>query len=374
MPFLFLPPLPALKDWEAHRIASTTVYRSLHAFDLGIVKDIQNHAAVSIAKTPGVHMTAAQIAGTANQRMKDISKTAKFQRDALFLSSLTESQHSIPGKTRREQCPFLWVSIMGMNTAVDPDKDNLLEAALLASEVQVALNGINVYPVRTQRTAGEIRRIQDICFRLSRKLHEATGLNISTKIHRIMRHVQNQMFSFGSTRVGYTDQNEYMHKTTQKAYRSTDHERLKIAPQLLQSRVRLSVEENDLESRNPGEAQLLLLQGGGQQSVIGEQSAHDNDDERASTTTPQEMKAFLEEMESFVSSMKDPKTVSTKIERMKHPTSMRPLWKSLKSTKIPRKLHWWTDNTETNDTIYASDSFRGGSRQDFVEYHRSGEV
>ena len=372
---------PALACFEGLGTAPFHLFKSitfdkLHVFDLGIIRDIQDFAALTISRSRPCYFTAPQIAAIANQRMKDIPKTAKFKRDSLFRSNFSESQYSIPGKTRRQQCPFIWVCLMGLNQSVDPDQDELLEAAMCLSKVQVELNLINKPSSSLHRTAANIDMLQKEGFKLGILYQSATGNNVSTKLHRIMRHIQNQLYNFGCTRIGYTDENEQMHKVTKKGYRSTDHKRLKLAPQLLQSRICVEMANESPDQFSPSETQLLLSQRTAFRNEDEENTCKISGEQNCEEVPTEELfpGPILRKMQQIVNCERDPMRLENGLLQMRHPTTMSLLWTKIKSKKILRKLSWLTQQGVQKDVLYATDDFRGFKRHDFVEYNNEEET
>lgn len=141
-----------------------------------------------------------------------------------------EKQEGMSGLLRREIAPFLWYCLMGLHVDSTPDEDPLVQAALLLDRVQREVGGINKPASSAFRSLREIKALQELCFDAGKLVAESLGIRANTKLHRIMRHVEDHLTNFGCLRKGATDDNETMHKSTKVAYHSSNHHLSEIAP------------------------------------------------------------------------------------------------------------------------------------------------
>lgn len=155
------------------------------------------------------------------------------------------------GKLRRQYLPFLWVVIIGLSGDTVPDDDPLLQASLLLSKAQAELNRPNTAPENRHRTEENIDRLATLCFQAGAAVSKALGLQINTKLHRVMRHIRDHIVSFGCIRRGYTDTNETMHKEVKTAYKCTNKRNHEIAFQLMKSTVPLRTAEHETDISLP---------------------------------------------------------------------------------------------------------------------------
>ena len=72
-----------------------------------------------------------------------------------------------------------------------------------------------------------------------------------------MRHISDHYLDYGCFRKGSTDDNETLQKETKKAYRSTNKQLSKIAPQLLSARAIIETNKDDVNCSH-SRSQLLL--------------------------------------------------------------------------------------------------------------------
>eukprot|EP00171_Calliarthron_tuberculosum_P002728 IDg2728t1 len=101
-----------------------------------------------------------------------------------------EKHANMTGKLRRSIAPFLWVALMGLHPEAIPDEDLLLQSALAMDRFQTLIRSINMSEDAGDRSENEIGRIQSIAFGSCLWLSKALRLPISTKLHRVMRHVK----------------------------------------------------------------------------------------------------------------------------------------------------------------------------------------
>lgn len=101
------------------------------------------------------------------------------------------------GQIRRDSCPFMWLCTIVVCDR-NPEDDAILQICLLANRVNTLLSGINMPYEETICTPNKIDQIQPLCLKLGQSVALAFNINVTTKLHRMMRHVKDQMDDFGS--------------------------------------------------------------------------------------------------------------------------------------------------------------------------------
>lgn len=71
----------------------------------------------------------------------------------------------------------------------------------------------------SRRSIEDINRIQELEFKAELYLTQALGINVNTKLHRMMHHMRDSLMSFGRAGRGDTDLSETLHKTTKRCYK-----------------------------------------------------------------------------------------------------------------------------------------------------------
>ncbi|CAN8063785.1 unnamed protein product [Agarophyton chilense] len=130
-----------------------------------------------------------------------------------------------------------------------PDDNPLVQTALQMASVNKAMIGVNTAPQVSERSVTDVEHLQKQFFDLGASLTNDLGIKMNTKCHWLMRHLQHHRYNFGCLPKGSTAPNESKHKSTKKAYRSSNKHRDEIAPQILSTRFSLpsDIEEHELE-------------------------------------------------------------------------------------------------------------------------------
>lgn len=113
-----------------------------------------------------------------------------------FRSTQQDSQAGISGNIRRESVPFLWVCIMGLADFI-PDPDPLLQCALRLDVVNDVLCTPSAWIL------SEINAWQRYVLEFSIWMAEVFNVHVSTKLHRLMRHVDHHLIHLGASVVGH---------------------------------------------------------------------------------------------------------------------------------------------------------------------------
>lgn len=82
-------------------------------------------------------------------------------------------------------------------------------------------------------------------------------VNVNTQLHRTMRHICDQIVSFGMLRWGENDDIETLHTHINAAYRGTNKRLTQLSGQLLAARTEAKVED-DGEKQNRKEEEETL--------------------------------------------------------------------------------------------------------------------
>lgn len=111
----------------------------------------------------------------------------------------------------------------------------MVQAALKLNFIQCSLLGINKDSSALHRSQEWINNIQHDCFQLGHQYTSLFHIPFNTKLHRVMRQIENHMTSLGLLRWGATDLNESQHRTLKLGYAHTNHRPQSLAAQLLRT-------------------------------------------------------------------------------------------------------------------------------------------
>lgn len=382
---------PSLAAFEGLGSKPFRLYRSiafdkLHAFDLGPLRQIPDDLHTIIGSSPEYKgISKAKVISTMNQRMLDVPRAARLGKFAPFRNTSNEKHAGMTGKVRREMLPFLWYCVMGVAPNVVPDKDPVLKMCLLWDAVQRLLSGINQGPREATRDNERINELQTLCFEAGKATAAALRVNVNTKLHRLMRHVKDHIIDFGCLRKGSTDENEALHKTTKKAYASTNRHVLELAPQLLAARAAIECQRGDHESVVMGQihARLLLTRqtavAATERNVPPQTPAgdlHSAETAPSASLQPRPRNASFEALRSMISSTESVEAAEAAVENVLHPSTNERIWRKTKSAKFLARLPWWPDNDSSgvSQTVYAGDNVFGTqNRRDAVQYTNGNE-
>lgn len=139
-----------------------------------------------------------------------------------------DSQAGISGKNRRMQATSLWVCLMGV-TDKKPDKDPILQSALQLDIVNHFLCNYNGFH------ATAIAEREKFIFRFDAKPVDAFKLDVSTNVHRLMCHFNNQLIDHGCIFRASEEENDSLHKLFKVEYSLTNSHIDQIGPKLIQA-------------------------------------------------------------------------------------------------------------------------------------------
>lgn len=208
-------------------------FDTLHVLDLGVMRTFPDSCWRHFATKKWTTLPTAKCIFIANDRLRRIPRGAHLRKVALFLRSTKEKLAGITGRIRRDSCPFLWLCVLGVNNAVAPDDDPLVQAALELHAIHCLLLGVNERVQNAHRSRVWIEDVQKRAFVLGQQFASLFAMRINTKLHRFMRHLDTHLTSFGLIRWGANDANETKHKSVKLAYLHTNRRQSSLATQLV---------------------------------------------------------------------------------------------------------------------------------------------
>lgn len=211
-------------------------FDSLHAIDLDILRTFPDSCFIHFgAQVNYTSIPTSQCIGLGNSRLRMIPRGYHISKIPLFIEKSGQQLAGVTCLVRRQSFPFLWICVLGLNTKLTPDTDPLLQAALEFNDIQCQLMGINEDYSSIQRSSYWMHRIQQQCFELGERFTTLFFSKVNTKLHRVMRHIETHMKSFGMLRWGATDNNETRHKSLKVAYKNTNRRLDSLSVRLLNS-------------------------------------------------------------------------------------------------------------------------------------------
>lgn len=229
---------PVLSNFQGLVTEPFLLYESisfdiLHVWDLGLMRIFTESCWMNFTKKKYTSLPITQCMHLANTRLQLLPRGAHLPRTTIFLGSETEKISGMTGLIRRLTTPFMWVCLIGLNDKIDPDCDQLVQVALELDYIHSQLLGTNKDYDDMHRSGEWIIDLQKRCFVLGKLAVQLFGCNVTTKIHRVMRHLDSHLKSFGLIRWGASDTNERKHKSVKKAYRRTNRQQDTLGVQLL---------------------------------------------------------------------------------------------------------------------------------------------
>lgn len=210
------------------------VFDKLHVFDLGLIRNFTDMICLIIQKHNN-QLPLTRLIAILNDRYVDLPPSARLPGLRPFRLNSDDVQAGMSGKVRRLSAPFLWVCVMGVSDK-DPDEDDVLQCALQLDRVNQFLCGTNEINVR-HLTLQDINDWQDFLFQFGRQMSTTFDMDVTTKMHRVMRHVKHQLVMHGCIKRSSTEENEHQNKKHKKAYRLTNKHLDTIGVQLLRAHV-----------------------------------------------------------------------------------------------------------------------------------------
>ena len=186
-----------------------------------------------------------------------------------------------------------------------------------------------------------------------------------------MRHISDHYLDYGCFRKGSTDDNETLHKETKKAYRSTNKQLSKIAPQLLSARAIIESNKDDVDC-SPSRSQLLLSR---RPVVMMDKniSAPSTAAKAVDSADPvSEVSRLVFLMEQDMEDAESEEAAERAILESLHPSTNFPTWRVAKSVRFLATVPWCLDQSFWQN-IYAGSSVFGYPRQDAIQYNKDGQ-
>lgn len=321
--FSELPPILAAVHGlgtEPFLLYKSIAFDSLHAIDLGILRLFTETCFQHFgAKVNFTTIPTSQCIAVANSRLRLVPRGVHLSKVSLFLGKTTDQLAAITGLIRRQSCPFLWTFVLGLNTKLTPDCDPLFQAVLELNDIHCKLLGVNEDLYSMHRTEVWIHKLQQQFFNLGTTLTQLFHRPVNTKLHRVMRHIEDHLLSFGTLRWGATDKNETQHKHLTLDYRSTNRRPDSLAVQLLKNGYADDLDIDEYDQQN-----IVTL------SATSTSTPHVS---VSITTSIQE----LNTSRSF--SRRIDKTLSLKYSRNKHL-----VWSVLTHNTLQNKIPWALDS------------------------------
>lgn len=200
-------------------------FEKLHVMDLVITRLFRDLVNTFIQHS--IMWLLSKLMTIINDRFSYISPSVHLPAHRPFRTTTAESQVGISGKIRRLSAPFLWYCLMGVSYQI-PDSGHLLFCVLKLDIVNSFLC------VSVHRTEDSIIEWQNYLFSFGKYMASLFGVDITTKLHRIMRHVRDHIIMLGCINRGSAEDNEIMHKVFKNGYSDKNKHIENIAPQLLQ--------------------------------------------------------------------------------------------------------------------------------------------
>lgn len=218
---------------EPFFLYDSIAFDSLHAIDIGVIRLFADKCYHHFNKKQFTTLPTTQCLLLANERLRRVPRGAHLPNVTIFPAKQNDLQPGMTGLVRRQTCPFLWISLLGLNNKVDPDHDPLLQLALELDFIHAQLLGANADVQSMHRSISWIKDLQHRAFQLGVEFVKLFDVNIATKLHRVMRHIETHLTSFGMVRWGANDGNEKDHKKVKAAYQLSNRRQEQIAVQIV---------------------------------------------------------------------------------------------------------------------------------------------
>lgn len=314
-------------------------FDKLHVMDLGVIRLFCDMCHILLQKASRSSLT--RTMATANSRYRSLPPAARLSSHYPFKTTTSDSQAGMSGKIRRQSVPFLWVCIMGL-AACTPDDDKILQLALHLDVVNNFLCDVRY------RTADEIRVWQDYLFSFGVLFTSVTAVDVSTKLHRVMRHVDSHLLQHVCLRRGSSEDNEMAHKEFKSLYTATNQHLDEIGPQLLQAWTDPSIQ---------------LVNSQLTDDVDGSSSEHDDDAtvNEAGVEILNSWTASCSQASAFVAQHTPsyaPHIVQARfVNKFNTPC---PTWRPVKSARLPHTEHLISNAVYGGEVVYGKRNRRDG--------------
>lgn len=207
-----------------HSLYHIVSYDKLHVLDLGLTRQFCDLAHEVIRSSNNLPLT--RLMTIVNNRFSDLPPSARLASHRPFRTSKQETQAGLSGKIRRDSVPFLWLCLLGVSTNY-PDDDKLVQCAL-------QLNAVNAFLCSGAALSNaQLIHWQEFLFTFCKTMVSLFKVDVSTKLHRTMRHVIDHVTSMGCIRRGSSEENEMIHKEFKCLFTATNKRLEYMGPQLL---------------------------------------------------------------------------------------------------------------------------------------------
>ena len=176
----------------------------------------------------------------------DLPRSLQLPQQHLFTTTSDQKLAGMTGKVRRDFCPFMWLSVLGLS-GKPPDNDPLVQVLLLANHVSNEISMANVSLHSLSQSIHDIDRNQSLCHQLTLSVCTLFNLPVNTKEHRLLHHVKSHFVDFGLLLFGDTSYNETRHRRYKFVYDNTNKHLNELPFQMIKQ---LSTTEES-ESPNP---------------------------------------------------------------------------------------------------------------------------
>ncbi|CDF37391.1 unnamed protein product [Chondrus crispus] len=315
-------------------------------------------------------MAKGKIVSIANQRVQDLPRSCQLPTIEPFRKRANERHAGVTGKIRREMAPFLWYSVMGIPQSINPDDDPFVQLLLMIDFLQRKLLGINQKPEVASKTREDISDTARLGYEVGKKAATVLNCAVNTKLHRTMRHISDHYLDFGCFRKGATDGNETLHKATKLAYRSTNKQLSKIAPQLLSARAIIETKKHDAHG-SQSRSQLLLTR---RPVVLSNKNMPEpcTAQEAAESVIPEgHVDRFVLLLEQDIEDTDSSEDAEKAITRSLQPSTNLAIYRVAKSIRFLATVPWCLEQS-FSQTIYAGYNVFGYARQDAIQYKKDG--
>lgn len=157
-----------------------------------------------------------RIMGIINYRYVSFPASVILHSHVPFWTTLKDCEAGIGGNIRRHRETFLWFYLTGV-TKHTSDNDQGLQYAL-------TLDSINHFLCNSaHRKYSEIIRWQDYLFTFCTTFAASFNTDVTTKVHRLRRHVDNQLIDLSIYR-SFFKENESLHKSFKTTCSITNHQ------------------------------------------------------------------------------------------------------------------------------------------------------
>lgn len=323
----------------------TPSFDKLHVMDLGLIRMFSDLTNTVIQRDRPLPLT--RLISILNNRYNDLPPSARLTKFLPFRNNKDDSQAGISGKMRRQSAPFLWVCLMGISQKA-PDEDPLLQCALQLDVMNQFLCDINKIGTR-QITESQVEKWQKFLFTVGSSMVDVFNVDVTTKLHRTMRHVKDHLLHHGCIRRGSTEENEYENKKFKRGFNFTNKHLDTIAPQLLRAHVHC----DDVLASD-------------------EESESENDDMESgnniNTSLWSSITSKAKEKVHLLNGSQSPSQITSSILSETDSQTGRKRWRKMKSLRLDPKIVPYAKHL-TFKTVFAGDVVYGcKNRHDAIEF------